>query len=179
MKITSGVPGMVNITDIGIRDIINFLKIQIPCKFSVINNETGRELLIVWVLERLKNQRVIVANDFRGKDRRECSYDELLEDLKTLLNAEGEFNMKIRKEDYDSKKPLIDIISNIRQDIISGCSSIDYKDGMFSIIGSRDNKNYPNDLYYWEETGSLFAFSDKQVNIQYESAVSSIEQILC
>lgn len=178
MKIVRGKGATFVAQDISNKELYNILKVQINIKLVFTND--GNEIGFIYLLKRLteNGEQKITVSEYKNASRpKVITYNELLVILKQNL-ALGLPSMVFESNYFKKKLPLIEIIGDIKPQLIAGCVSIDYSDGMFSVISKEINRK-PNELYYWEDTNNLYVFSEKGPNLNYNSKYTSIEQIIC
>lgn len=176
----------VRVTDIKSSDIINFMKCQ--CKMKVIaRDDHGQVVDFLWLLDRTNRQKIIVSQTKGARKKKdefgsevgkyEVTYQEAWKMIGELCKL-GTPEIIMLKVDYESRKPLFDVLPYIRQDIIAGLISFDYKNDMFT-IKSKNASKFIDEIYYWPETTRLYAFTQNGPVISGKPTGKSIEDILC
>lgn len=183
MKFKNGIKGTIVGYDLTSTEIRNLLKAQIKMRFIFLSPQDETiETDTLYLLDRIvdgNTQRIFISDVSFATDSKikEASYYDVLKILQEKL-ANNIVNVVFSRELLMKKKPLIDIIGDIKPEIIDGCVYIDYKDGMFTLMNKSKN-NLPNCMYYWEETGSMFVFTEEKPILMYKSKFDNIEDILC
>lgn len=181
MKFKKGSKGTVVGYDLKIEEIINLLKVQIRMCFGFKTSENDKEYTgRFWLLKRTVQsgtQCVEFSDEIDASNSHIVSYDDILGKLQSEL-SQGKICEVIFDYAYFNKKQLlIEIIGKVKQQIIGGCVSLDYNDGMLVIENKPKNK-LPNKLFFWETTGSLFVFDENGPNLKYQTPIDSIHRIL-
>lgn len=84
------------------------------------------------------------------------------------------FDMKT----FQDKEPLLLMLNEIKPDMVSICTYIDYYDEKFLLMNNPFKNGTPNKIYYWTETNSILAFTQKGPVIINEK-FGAIEEFLC
>lgn len=183
MKFKNGIKGTVVGYDLTSTEIKNLLKAQIKMRFIFLSPQDETiQTDTLYLLDRIVDgniQKINISDVSFATDKeiKESTYSEVLKILQEKL-ANNIVNVVFSRETLMKKKPLIDIIGDIKPEIINGCVYVDYDNGMFTLMNKSKN-NLPNCMYYWEETGSMFIFTEEKPILMYQSKFDNIEEILC
>lgn len=178
MKLKNGKNSTIIAYDLSQSEIYNILKVQINMQFIFVSSHDNETALAnIYLLERTVNGGVQQINIQIGNKKETITYGKLIETMKEYFKL-GVPTMVFDSKFFKKKLPIIEIVGDIKPEIIEGCVSLDYDDGMFSIINKEQN-NLPNSMYFWEETGSLFIFGTKGPKLLYKTKYSDVEEIIC
>lgn len=163
------------------KEIYNLLKLQIDMNFifvTPVDNQTP--VGSFWLFDRVvesNTQCVYFSEKLDGSRSKIVSYEEVVNKLHEFLET-SVCTVVFNTIDFKQKLSLLEIVGSIKEDIINGCVFIDYNEGVFS-VKNKSNNGLPNELYYWEDTGSLFIFTESGPRTLFESNFNSIEEVIC
>lgn len=153
------------------------LKIQIPLLLVFLNPKNNKFITDKFSIGdriALNNEPAIIVN------KKKVSYKTLLKEISNLQSEGFQLMVEMSITDFKNKTPLINLIDEIKEEVIESCVKLDYEDGMFSII----YKDLPDGkharIYYFEETNSVLGFSDQgPILVVDTTKINSIEDLIC
>lgn len=181
MKLKNGKNGTIIAHDLTKEELYNLLKVQIKMRFVFVSpQDESIPLGFIYLLDRVVEnnvQQITISEESNGKKQEIVGYSTVLSKIEQLLQV-GVPTVVFESKFLKKKLPLVEIVGDIKEEIINGCVFIDYNDGMFSIVNKPQNKQ-PNSMYYWEETGSVFIFGPSGPKLLFTSKFDSIEELIC
>ena len=166
------------------QELFGLLKSQINCKL-VFQSQAEDNLLSnyeIFLLERSALQKgagtQAIKISIDGKQST-VSYDTLLSHI-VESSTDALLTVVIPVMVFSKKEPLIQILGKVKAEIIDNCVSLEYDNGMFSIIYRKLPDGSSSKLHYWEENNSVLGFSEAGPVLIYDSVkFQSIEDIIC
>lgn len=155
------IDGMIVTSNYEKDELLAMLKVQINMKIGlyVKDNETLIEEHTMYLVDRKISGESVIVDVIENGKRDTKTYSQIWDWIVSNIDKYY-IQITFRPEDFRNKFPLINILPQIKPEIISGCVWLDYIDGVY-MFKTRSKTHLPNELYYWEIDNSVFIFSDE------------------
>ena len=165
------------------KKIFELFKINIPISIIFVNNEDNQinHDYTINIFQRAnkngKNYPIIKRKNNLFND----DYDRIITMIDMHVNEGYSYQFLADEKDIHTKKPLLELLGNIDEDLISSCIYIDYnyKEKYFELRYPNLPSGNSDVLYFFPSDKSILQFSDTGPELFLSPSVNNITDILC
>lgn len=160
-------------------ELHSLLKINVPCKLNFIRNlEIVDFIELIARLDSNNIPCIMIRTMESERKRMTVDYNTLYDMIKEGYQK-GILSVSVKNSIFQEKEPLLLMLKDLNQQLISSCIKIDYdsKINMFSIINKNIN-GLSNKIYFFEDNNSILAFGKDGPQLIYDK-IQSVEDLIC
>ncbi len=172
----------VRITELTNQEIRGLIKCNVKLKLIAYDMD-GDVVDFIYLLDRLETKEILISKQKDGRAAKPVRYSDVADLIELVIrHGVGGYEIAISKDHYYQKKQVIDLIPNLKKEIVDGLVSLDYKKNIF-ICKFDDGTGFIMSIYYWILTDDFYMFTKEgPIWAYYNPAVSKIksfEQLVC
>lgn len=157
------------------NELSTLLKCNVPCELQF-RDADGNYHTIIELGERGHNGVQNTIDVVIDGESSVISYSKLI----PIINGYDGLILEVlfTESIFRDKEPLLVLLNEIKSDLRSICTYIDYYDDKFLLMNNPFQNGAPNKIYYWTESNSMLAFT-KNGPVIINDKFTDIEEFLC